>query len=206
MSEWQLFDGDDPACSTLEFFQNHPWVSPEDQAGHAERTAMVASLVREVVGEYAPASITDLGCGDGSLIDAIGDLPVAVWGYDAGPGNVEKAHSNGLDVRRGDILSASLELGELIVCCEVVEHLARPRQFLRDLPARLLVVSSPSAETGEWHYADHAWAWDVEGYAALLHDAGWDVRRQVECDGGVNWHGGVTRPQRFQAIFATRSR
>lgn len=206
MGEWKLFEGDDPAFSTRAFFENHPWVSPESQAGHADRTTMVAELVRQVAEEHEPASITDLGCGDGSLIDAIQALPVAIWGYDAGSQNVAKAQSKGLDVRRGDILHAGLELGELIVCCEVVEHLARPHEFLRELPARLLVVSSPSAETDEWHYADHAWAWDLEGYAALLRDAGWVLRRQVECDGGVNWHGGVTRPQRFQAIFATRSR
>lgn len=205
MSEWKLFNGDGiPACSTVAFFREHPWVPPEAQAGHRERTAMAARLIRSVVTEYAPASISDLGCGDGSLMHMIRDLPVELWGYDAGAQNVAKARAKGLNVTECDFLDGDVTFGELVVCCEVVEHLARPHDFLRELPAKLLVLSSPSAETDEWHYADHTWAWDFEGYAELAGGAGWHVEGHVECDGGVNRHGGVTRRQRFQAMFAVR--
>lgn len=204
MTEWRLYLSEEPAFSKIEFFRKHPWVPPENQTGHGARLAMVEKLVRFVADAHRPASISDLGCGDGSLLELIRDLPACMWGVDAGAENVAKARSKGLDVRDGDILAADVEVGELVVCCEVVEHLARPHEFLHSLPAGLLILSSPSAETGDWHYGEHAWAWDLDGYAQLVEDAGWSVVRHVECDGGFNWHGGVKGAQRFQAVFAVR--
>lgn len=205
MTEWRLFEeGTIPVCSTTDFFEKHPWVSPHDQTGHAERTAMVERLVRIYVGAHEVTSLSDLGCGDGAFLDIVRDLPVRAWGYDAGAANVSIARNKGLDVRQGDILTDTLEYGELITCNEVVEHMADPHGFLRELPGSQLVLSSPSAETDEWHYVDHTWAWDMEGYEALVTGAGWQVIAHDDCDGGFNHHGGVTRSQRFQAIVAVR--
>lgn len=204
MTEWKLFDGDNPRASTVEFFADHPWVPPGHQLGHAQRTAMVAQLAFEVIGEYRPASVSDLGCGDGSLMERLSGTGIRLWGYDAGIANVRVAQAKNLDVRRADLLGTGIEYGELITCSEVIEHMARPHEFVAALPGRLLILSSPSAETGDWHYYDHTWAWDLEGYAALVTGAGWRVTDHRECDGEVNHHNGITRPQRFQAIFATR--
>ncbi len=205
MAEWKLFDGEEADFSTFQFFRVHPWVPPEHQAGHAERTAMAAGLVRRSAYEHHPSSISDLGCGDGSLLHAISDLPVPMWGYDAGEQNLRVAKDRGVDARHADILSpGALILGEMVTCCEVLEHLADPHEFLRGITAPMIVASSPSAETAEWHYEHHAWAWNTNGYLALLEGTGWDVREHVECDGNVATHCGMTRRQRFQAIFATR--
>ena len=205
MAEWKLFTEDTPRASTVEFFAAHPWVPPAHQAGHAERTDMVTQLVSDVVGQYNPASISDLGCGDGSLLARISGLSIPVWGYDAGTQNVQVAQGQGLDVRQGDLLTDEIAYGELITCSEVIEHMARPHEFVASLPGRLLILSSPSAETGDWHYYDHTWAWDMEGYAALVEGAGWTIISHRECDGGLNTHCGRTLPQRFQAVFASRS-
>lgn len=205
MTEWRLFpEGTTPKCSTLEFFEHHPWTSPDDQTGHAERTAMVSRIVREYVSENSVVSLSDLGCGDGSFLETIRNLSFPSWGYDAGSANVRIAREKGLDVRQGDIFATDTEYGELITCNEVVEHLEDPHGFLARLPGKLLVISSPSAETDDWHYADHTWAWDLEGYADLVTGSGWTVVHHEECDGGVNHHGGITRPQRFQAIMGVR--
>ena len=128
------------------------------------------------------------------------------WGYDIGTQNVEAATARGVDARQADILgpSLNLEYGELVTCCEVLEHLADPHEFLKSLPGALLILTSPSAESAWWHYEHHAWAWDTEGYAALVTGAGWEVAAHAECDGGTNHHGDVTRPQRFQAVLAIR--
>jgi hypothetical protein len=206
VTEWKLFDGDNPRASTVEFFAVHPWVPPEHQLGHAQRTAMVFELVQAVVDAEQPASISDLGCGDGTLMENLVRLGLSVWGYDAGTANVQVATGKGLNVRQANLLAGGLEYGELITCSEVIEHMARPHEFVASLPGRLLILSSPSAETGDWHYYDHTWAWDLEGYAALVEGAGWQVADQRECDGDVNHHNGVTRPQRFQAIFATKEK
>lgn len=206
MTEWRLFpEGTTPRCSTLEFFAEHPWISPRDQHGHAERIAMVDRLTRYVFEKRDVSSLSDLGCGDGSFLESVRDIPATMWGYDAGAANVRVAREKGLDVRQGDILTDTLEYGDLITVNEVVEHLADPHGFIAALPGSVIVLSSPSAETGDWHYYDHTWAWDMEGYAALLIGCGWDVIAHDECDGGVNHHNGETRPQRFQGIVAVRS-
>jgi len=206
VSEWQLFEpGTVPFFTTPEFFAAHPWVPPEQQGGHAERTAMVADLIHDIVlAEPFGLSLVDLGCGDGSLLSQIGHLPISTWGYDAGIENVKKARAADLDVYHADLLSDPQRYADISVASEVVEHLVDPHGFLRDLPGRYLVISSPSAETDEWHYLHHAWAWDLDGYVELVRGAGWHILDQVECDGGDNFHGGIRRPQRFQAICATR--
>lgn len=205
MTEWRLFPvGTVPHYSTVPFFEGHPWVPPAAQYGHAERTAMVGRLVRHYVPLYGCTSLSDLGCGDGAFLDSIRDLDIPMWGYDAGTANVEQALKNGLDVRQHDFLTDTVHYGDMVTLSEVVEHLADPHGFLSTLRGDTLIVSSPSAETDEWHYEDHAWAWDLEGYRDLVTNAGWRVITQDECIGGTNSHGGMVREQRFQAIVARR--
>jgi hypothetical protein len=205
MTEWRLFpEGTIPDFTTVEFFEKHPWIAPAHQMGHRERTAMVATLIREFIADHPVGSISDLGCGDGSLLASISDLPLSAWGYDAGKANVDQARSHGLDVRHANLMSPGLEYGELITASEVVEHLVDPHGFIAGLPGRALILSSPSAEDGDWHYEHHSWAWDMEGYAALVTGAGWTIIRHVECDAPDNFHGGVQRPQRFQALAAIK--
>jgi len=203
--EWRLFaEGTMPGCSTVPFFAAHPWTPPEAQSGHAERTAMVGEIVRDLAARNLFSSLSDLGCGDGRFLETVSDLPVRAWGYDAGTANIAKAVSHGVDARRADILNDPLEYGDLVTACEVIEHLADPHAFVASLPGSMIVLSSPSAEDDTWYYPDHTWAWDLDGYAALVTGAGWTVVRHDECDGGVNHHFGIERPQRFQAVYAVR--
>lgn len=206
MVEWRLFpEGTVPHFTTPAFFAAHPWVDPAHQAGHAERTAMTAQLIREFVTSHGLRAMSDLGCGDGSLLAELADLPIPKWGYDAGHANVRRAQAAGLDVRRADLFSGPVEVAELVTACEVVEHLADPHTFVKKLPGRAMVLSSPSAETDEWHYVHHAWAWDMDGYADLVTGAGWEIVKHVECDAAPNRHQGQVRPQRFQAIACIRA-
>ena len=102
MTEWRLFDeATVPEFTTTEFFTRHPWVPPEHQAGHAERTAMVVTLVEQVQTER-PRTWSDIGCGDGALLSRAGSTGERRWGYDAGTVNVMKATTAGLDVRHAD--------------------------------------------------------------------------------------------------------
>lgn len=205
MTEWRLFEpGTVPFFTTPAFFEAHPWIAPAHQLGHAERTTMVADLIRKFVPVHAVTSVVDLGCGDGSLLALVRDLPIPMWGYDAGTANGEQARGNGLDVRPADLLTDPVEYADLIVCTEVVEHLVDPHGFIASLPGTKLILSSPSAEDGDWHYEHHSWAWDMDGYAAMVERCGWTVVDHVECDAPDNHHGGVQRPQRFQALSAIK--
>jgi trans-aconitate methyltransferase len=191
----------------------------EAQPGWQQRSILVARHARwladgaqlaggtRAIGLVPVRSVTDLGCGDGALLALLATVMPAglpMWGYEINAGDVAYARGRGLDVRQASILDPGLEYGDLLIATEVLEHLADPEAFLRGLPGKLLIVSSPSAETGDWHNPIHAWAWDMAGYSALLQRSGWTVLAHNETDGGPNTFAEVTRQQRFQAILATR--
>jgi hypothetical protein len=202
MAEWKLFT--DQVPEQRDYLIVRPWMNLEGQPGFAQRAQMVVDLVRSA---GPVASISDLGCGDGSLLARLqaAGIDVPMWGYDFGAGDIAHGQRQGLDVRFGDVVDGSgIEYGELIIASEVAEHVADPEGFLRSLPGRLLIISSPADETGDWHNEIHAWAWDTQGYYALARRSGWIPVRHVTCEGGLNTFAGVTRPQRFQAIFAVR--
>jgi hypothetical protein len=200
--EWKLFDA--VPAEPLETLIDRPWMRLEGQPGFAQRAKLVADLARLLAGLRRDiATITELGCGDGSLLAMLPKLDGRV-GYEIGAGDVAAARARGLNVEQADILTGDLFYGHLIVVSEVLEHLADPVGFLANLPDRLLIASSPSAETGGWHNPIHSWAWDPDGYRDLLERGGWRVLYQAECDGGFNTFGGVTGPQRFQAIVGAR--
>lgn len=193
--EWQLPGEDDIS-------RGRGWMNLTDQPGFAQRAKLVSDLARLLFGVRPDlGTVTDLGCGDGSLLAM---LPRRAWGYELGAGDVAHALSRELDVRQADILADELEYGDLLIASEVLEHLADPVAFLKGLPDRLLIVSSPSMETGAWHNPIHSWAWDLPGYRELLERSGWRALYQAECDGGTNTFAGVTGPQRFQAIVGAR--
>jgi SAM-dependent methyltransferase len=204
--EWRL-EGDEPRGV------DRPWMDLENQPGFGQRAKLVADLVGLLTALLPSSllSVTDLGCGDGSLL-AMLPRHLLAWGYEIGSGDVQAARERGLDVRQGDLLTGleladgvPMEYGDVLVASEVLEHLDDPQAFLGRLPRRIVVASSPSRETGDWHTPIHSWAWDLAGYRDLFTQSGWRVLYQAECDGGLNTFGGVTGQQRFQAAAAVRS-
>lgn len=196
MTEWRLFpEGQVPPFTQPGFFAAHPWVDPAAQRGHAARTDMVADLVADVVADHGAQTVTDLGCGDGALLQKIAQrVQVKAWGYDLGVQNLHVATTlRGVDARHGNLLADDLVYGSLLVATEVVEHLVDPRAFVRGLPGSLLILSSPYDEDDREHYVHHAWAWDEAGYRDMVADCGWTVLEQRTC------------PEGFQAILAVRS-
>jgi hypothetical protein len=209
VTEWKLWEGDEPPFfTTTEFFAAHPWISPAHQIGHAERMQMVHAAFQNLYAlDPSIKTLTDLGCGDGSFLDLVSYAPVRSWGYDAGVSNVEHARDKGLDVRRADIINDDLLYGDVVTATEVVEHLVDPHTFLRHLPGKYLITTSPSAETDVWHYEHHAWAWDMPGYIKLVEDAGWSIIRHYETwsEKTYDHNTGHFQQLRFQAIVAQRN-
>ncbi len=200
--EWRLFDTEPPEPPAM--LARRDWMELEHQPGFRQRAHMVAQVVTLITAlRPGITTITDLGCGDGSVMARF-PANLTAWGYELGPGDVRVARERGLDVRQADILTGDLEYGDVLAASEVLEHLADPQPFLQLLPDRVLVVSSPSLETGDWHNPIHAWAWDMPGYRDLLERSGWRVVYQAECDGGWNQFGGVEGPQRFQVAVGLR--
>lgn len=97
----------------------------------------------------------DVGCGAGLLAEPLARLGAAVTGIDASPEVISVARDHAaaqgltIDYRVGDVrhLEGSFDL---ITSMEVIEHVADPAEFLKDLakllaPNGLLILSTPNA-------------------------------------------------------------
>jgi hypothetical protein len=203
--EAKLFDGDRAPVSTFAFHQHRERAPHLEQGVHRSRLELAARLVREAAGrrliERAAVNIldgyvtvSDLGCGDGGLLQLLKDDPsLEAWGYDFQPSNPAGWAERGIEAYSRNVFDAGAEMaglpinpsalcGEIVIMTEVLEHLSRPHQVLAWLAhpnnggrGRYLVCSSPWTETAESHDACHAWAWDQDGYRAMIESAGFDV-------------------------------
>lgn len=199
MSEWRLFTGDYPQVSTAEFHADRERAPHLEQPAHRPRLLAAAELVREAAGLarlVGVATVSDLGCGDGGLLSLVQDDVDEAWGYDFCPANAEGWVERGVTAEFLDVFgadSAKVHFGAIAVVTEVLEHLADPHSAVRWIAehSRLIVCSSPWNE-GPWGYDPcHAWAWDRDGYRALLEGNGVRVLKHEDAD-------------RFQLILGIR--
>lgn len=185
--EWRL--NGPGATDLVEYYEHYPYIAPDYQAGFWPRIHMTADMIR---GARQPSeAVCELGCNAGHLLELIGP---PCWGYDIGNGPLAVARAAGRDARRADITTADLALAEIVVLSEVLEHLDDPHGMLARLnrdPVRVVIASSPYLETGDRAYEQHCFAWDLDGYSALLEGAGFTVTQRATV--GI-----------FQAQMATR--
>ena len=94
----------------------------------------------------------EVGCGEGHLMKRLADLGWKVKGIDLEPSIIGEAngllHAHGLEqsAETGsiyDLPKGALKDFDLVVCCEVLEHLPDPIAGLRDGGARRLILSVP---------------------------------------------------------------
>lgn len=177
MSEWQLFeDGTVPECTTAAWYAGRESAPHLDQELHRPRLVRSAALVAQVAMAKGLKTLVDLGSGDGGLLSLLGPA-IRGWGYDLAPSNVEAAKDRGVDVRQGDVVAGEIEWGQIAVATEMLEHLVDPHAFVRTIAghAEALICSSPWNERPGHAYEFHTWAWDFDGYRALVEQAGFEV-------------------------------
>jgi hypothetical protein len=186
MTEWRLFEeGTVPHVSTPEFFAPFPRTPHLEQPDHRPRLLAAAELVRDLAGDQA-RTLSDLGCGDGGLLSLVQASFTSAWGYDLQPGNAEGWPVRDVTAELLDVFGTGRDrarTGDVATMTEVLEHVADPHGVLRWLAgrSRYLVCSSPANETGDYHGPEHAWAWDMAGYTAMITGAGWAIRRHELC-------------------------
>lgn len=99
--------------------------------------------------------VLDMGCGAGLLTEPLARLGGDVTGVDAAPESIAVARghatSGGLtiDYRTGGSEAVAGEHFDLVTCLEVIEHVAKPAAFVRELaatlaPGGLLILSTPN--------------------------------------------------------------
>jgi hypothetical protein len=177
MSQWSFFDCGTAYVSTAEFHSNRPRAKHLEQPAHRGRLLRAADYVRAAVGMGAK-TVSDLGCGDGGLLSLIKD-EVSAWGYDFCPANEAGWEERGVTAWQWDVFNrrTDVKLGEVSVVTEVLEHLTDPHDAVRWIAddSRFIVASSPWDEGPWWHDECHAWAWDREGYRALIEQGGYRI-------------------------------
>lgn len=188
LSEWQLFEpGTVPEWTTPEWYAGRERAPHLEQAAHRERLKRAALFVDAAAKKYDLSTAVDLGAGDGGLLWLLTQPRpwVRAWGYDLAPANVAGAKQRGVDVRLGDVVGGDVEWGDIAIATEMLEHLVDPKAFVRRIAehSRVIVASSPGWETGESHYEFHTWAWDWDGYKALIEQGGFQVARHEDAGG-----------------------
>lgn len=194
MTEHKLFTGDIPAVSTRAFHEHRERAPHLEQDAHRPRLHRALEMVTDAALRVATAraaeprrdvTVVDFGCGDGGLLSLIKPLPgVTGWGYDFAPANVAGWRERGVEAYPVDAFAPSTEIGnmvgDIVVTTEVLEHLAYPHTAVRRLfvaGASWLVASSPWTEHPGSHDECHAWAWDHDGYRAMIEAGGWRLHR-----------------------------
>ena len=97
----------------------------------------------------------DVGCGAGLLAEPLTRLGASVTGLDAAPELIVAARDHAaamglaIEYRAGELAALTGEY-DLVTCMEVIEHVADPAAFVRDLatrlaPGGLLIMSTPNA-------------------------------------------------------------
>lgn len=178
MTEWRLFpEGTIPDYTTPEWYVSRASAAHLEEPEHRGRLHRSARFVAEAA-MTGLSTVVDLGSGDGGLLSLLGPA-VKGWGYDLCPANVAAAAGRGVDVRYGNVLEDPIEWGDIAVATEMLEHLVDPHAFVRHIHAnaQVLVCSSPWNERPGAAYEYHAWAWDFDGYRALINQAGFVIRK-----------------------------
>lgn len=186
MGEYRLFSEDVPFVSTAEFHADRERAPHLEQDFHRPRLEMAAAFIQYAATAHGGATVSDLGCGDGGLLSLLKNDPkiLAAWGYDFCPANATGWEERGVKGYYGDVFGKDWEkttFGDIVVMTEVLEHLDNPHGALRGVIAeegvRYLVCSSPWNENLVSHSAEHAWAWDIDGYPHMIMEAGWKIIR-----------------------------
>ena len=178
--EWRLFEeGTIPEYTTPEWYLSREHAPHLEQPVHRDRLMQTASFVAQAAFSTGCNTLVDLGAGDGGLLSLLGPRLTA-WGYDLMPSNLEAAKARGVDVRHGDVVAGDIEWGQIAVCTEMLEHLVDPHAFVRQISehCQALVCSSPAMERPGNAYEFHTWAWDLDGYRALVEQGGFRLLRQ----------------------------
>jgi len=131
-----------------------------------------------------PASILDLGCGNGSLLLALRQLwpHVVLRGIDPSPESSERARVAGIDVLCGHAGTTCAEASDLVISVNVIEHVESPVDFLRSIgtfasPIASMILVCPDGERAwlELLFADHLWSFAATHIARLALAAGLGV-------------------------------
>lgn len=145
-------------------------------------------LIHFLIGDDFPARIVDAGCGTGELLASLHQhypsaellgLELSATGIEAAKAIAPQAHYWQTDLTEPqEVPEPFAGWATHATCSEVLEHLAKPDQFLKELrkylaPGGKLIVTVPSGPMSEFdRFLGHQQHFSQESLAQLLRDAG----------------------------------
>jgi 2-polyprenyl-3-methyl-5-hydroxy-6-metoxy-1,4-benzoquinol methylase len=177
VAEWKLFEGDVAPFTDDEFYRDRDAAHHMEEEGHRDRLNRTLHYAEFAKHGLNCLTFSDLGCGDGGLVEAAARQGLNIWGYDMQPKNIEYAQTHRIaDVRLTNFeTDDTVVYGDCSILSEVLEHVSDPHGIVQNLPSRVIIASSPFGETDEQHYEFHNWAWDYYGYADLIRGGGYKI-------------------------------
>ncbi len=139
-----------------------------DRAYYARNPSRLAGARRallRLILEQRPQSVLDAGCGEGWLVDALGQAGVRAWGIDPSADLAAVSRAHGRCARaRADALPCPDGAVDLVVCLDVLQHIPEPclGRTLSDLARagrRLLLAVDTGNPGREGHRTLHSMAW-----------------------------------------------
>ena len=185
MKQIKLFSGETAHVATVEFHRDRQRVKHLEQPYDRERLQCAALLILAAQRHLGrQATVSDLGCGDGGLLSLIQGHVEDCWGYDFTPANAAGWTERRVRAEQLDVFGAdrdSVKFGDITATTEVLEHLTDPFAAVRWIGrhSHYLVASSPWDETEGNHNDCHAWAFDREGYRALIEHGGFAILKHL---------------------------
>jgi 2-polyprenyl-3-methyl-5-hydroxy-6-metoxy-1,4-benzoquinol methylase len=178
-------------------FYDQVWSSWGDLDGHSpaafHRRRLVLSLVREHA--RSALQVLEVGCGQGALLKRLElELPAAVvHGADVSPESLSRSRELGSRAELFQLDLAALDFDaahaqrfghfDLIICSEVLEHLADDHQALERIarllaPGGHLIVTVPSGRRTRFDTAiGHVRHYTLRELAQRLRESDFDVER-----------------------------
>lgn len=188
--EYRFFNEEDgvPFFSTQEFHDDREHAPHIEQHGmQRDRLLLAGEFVKELVIKNDIRTVTDICCGDGGLLEHLKpffiERGVTAWGYEFSPDAVRHAqYSRNVNVVYADVAKDDIQLGELSIMTECLEHFHKPHEMVQKVAkqSKYFVASGPNGETPEAHYELHVWGWSWPAYENLLTQAGYKVDRHEE--------------------------
>ncbi|MCP9463028.1 MAG: class I SAM-dependent methyltransferase [Nitrospira sp.] len=174
--------------------------NPLSQKRHDQRAARLFARVRELLGLGPGASfrLLDVGCSSGALLLSAKKEGIEVEGVEPAQQAAEAARAAGLTVFGGMLHEAHYprEYFQVVTMMEVIEHLCRPIDVMREIwnilvPGGILVIGTGNADS--WTVSFMRERWDYfhmeryGGHISFLLHARWNNRRGSADFGSNGW-------------------